>query len=504
MSVDPRTPCLIGVATRTWHPEDTGDAGAPEPLVMWETVARAAAADAGSPSGSLLDALDAVELVYCQTWQYDDPVARLCERLGVAPRRRFASGIGGTTPQVLVADLATRLLAGELDVALVAGAEALATRRRLKQRGERYRASFPPAERREFPWEAPFHPAEVAHEVFQAWLTFALFENARRAHLGTRLDEYRSYLGELWAPFSAVAARNPDAWFRVERSAQQIVTPTRENRMVGYPYTKYMVSAMDVDMAAALLLATHEAADWLGVPPDRRVYLRGWCYATDPTYVAEHRELWCSPAMSAAGAEALRVAGVDIDDVAHLDLYSCFGSSVGFACDALGVAPDDGRGLTVTGGLPYHGGAGSDYMTHSIATMARVLRADPGSFGLVSGVGMHMTKHVFGVYSTEPPGERARLEPPDEAHVQAGLDARSRPELRETHTGLVTVAAYSVVHGKDGAPEWALLVCDLPDGARVYARADDPDLLAEAERTELVGTPLTLTTSAGGVNVARP
>ena len=103
-----------------------------------------------------------------------------------------------------------------------------------------------------------------------------------------------------------------------------------------------------------------------------------------------------------------------------------------FARDALGIAADDPRPLTVTGGLPYHGGAGSDYLTHSIATMARVLREDPGALGLVSGVGMHMTKHVYGVYSTEPGARGARVpgpspeQPvvPDPGHPRRAGDGR--------------------------------------------------------------------------------
>jgi acetyl-CoA C-acetyltransferase len=192
--------------------------------------------------------------------------------------------------------------------------------------------------------------------------------------------------------------------------------------------------------------------------------------------------------MAAAGGEALRGAGVAADDVAHLDLYSCFGSSVNFAKDALGITDDDTRPLTVTGGLPYHGGAGSNYMTHSIATMADVLRADPGSYGMVSGVGMHMTKHVFGVYSTEP-GDVA---PPEQAAVRAALDAAPTPAIVERHDGEATVAAYSVVHGRDGEPEWAALVCDVP-GGRAYARLTDDHALFEAEATELVGARVRLT-----------
>jgi len=179
---------------------------------------------------------------------------------------------------------------------------------------------------------------------------------------------------------------------------------------------------------------------------------------------------------------------VGVDDVAHLDLYSCFGSSVNFAKDALGIDDDDPRPLTVTGGLPYHGGAGSNYMTHSIATMAGVLRDDPGSYGLVSGVGMHMTKHVYGLYSTEP-GEVA---PPAQAEVQARLDADAPVALVERHEGDATVAAYSVVHGRDGEPEWGVLVCDVP-GGRAYARLSDDHELFEAEAQELVGRTVRLT-----------
>jgi acetyl-CoA C-acetyltransferase len=487
-ATDPRAPCIIGVGQRTWRPDEAGEAGAPEPLVMWEDVARVAVDDSGAGS-AVLDRLDSLQIVYCQTWQYDDPPERLSARLGVSPRHSYYSGIGGTTPQVLVNDVGARILAGDLDVALVSGAEALATQRRYKRRGDRYPYSFKPAERRPFPWEAPFHPAEVAHEVLQAWLTFAVFDNARRGHLGVGLDEYRRELGELLSPFTDVAAANPNAWFRVARSSDEIITPTAENRMVGYPYTKYMVSIMDVDMAAAVVVASHEAADALGVPPERRVYLRGWCYATDPTYVAEHEEMWRSPAMAAAAQETLRVGGVGVDDVAHLDVYSCFGSSVNFARDALGLGDRDSRPLTVTGGLPYHGGAGSDYMTHSIATMADVLRRDPGSYGLVSGVGMHMTKHVYGLYSTLP----GPVAPPEQERVQRSVDSGGKRTIRDVYEGAATVTAYSVVHGREGAPEWGVVVCDLPDGDRAYAKVLDTDLLASAESEELVGRKLMLT-----------
>ena len=498
--VDPRTPCIIGVAQRTIRP---ADGPSPEPLALWEDVCRAAAADAvPAGAGRVLAGAGSLQIVYCMSWPYDRPADRLADALGIDPRHRLYSGIGGTTPQVLVQEAGAMILAGDIDLAVITGAETLDTKRRAKRSGERLAWSHRETNPTPFPFEAPFHPAEVAHEVFQAWLTFPVFDVARRARLGAAPAAYQRDIGRLLEPLTEVAATNPYAWFPQHRSAAELSTATTENRMVGYPYTKYEVSVMDVDMAAAVIVCSHERADSLGVPLDRRVYLRGWCYATDPTYLAEHPDLGASPAMAGAGVEALAKAGAGIDEVAHLDFYSCFPSSLHLACDALGVAADDRRGLTVTGGLPFSGGAGSNYMLHSIATMAETLRADAGSLGMVTGVGMHMTKHVFGLYSTAPPTS-GRVEAPNAAAVQARLDARPPAVITDRHEGEVTVAAYTVAHGRDGAPEWGLVIGDLPDGRRAYGRVEDAALLADFEAREWVGSAVALEARADGVNVVQ-
>ena len=119
--------------------------------------------------------------------------------------------------------------------------------------------------------------------------------------------------------------------------------------------------------------------------------------------------MWSSAGNGARrAASRCEGAGVGIDEIAHLDLYSCFGSSVSFACDALGLSAGDSRPLTVTGGLPFFGGAGNNYLSHSVATMVEKLRREPSVHGMVSGVGMHMTNHVFGIYSATPGSARPR------------------------------------------------------------------------------------------------
>jgi len=480
-ATDPRQLCVIGAAQHT-----VCDGGAPEPLDSWADRAREAAADAGV--NFALAHIDSLRVVYCQSWPYDDPVGRLASALGASPRHRFYSGIGGTTPQDLINATAESMQRGEMDLALICSAEALATVRTAKKNGERlpwsHRQSSP------FPWEPP-HQAELAHEVMQAWETFPLWDTARRARLGTSLDDDAAEAAAVMAAMSSVAAGNPHAWRPEALDAATVGTATPDNRYVGWPYTKRQVAVMDVDMSAALLLATAEKADALGVSEDRRLYLSGWARADDPASIAERADMSRSVAMEVTGRHALARADVSLDDIDAFDLYSCFPSSVRLGCDALGLALDDPRGLTVTGGLPFAGGPASGYVMHAIASVFTRLRRNAGS-ALVTGVGMHMAKHGAAVWASTPnsSGHRAA---PDAAALQAEVDANQpRRPLLTTWEGPGTVRAYTVAHGRDGEPTQGLVVLDTEAG-RALARVHQPDLLADAKSRELVGTEVTVT-----------
>ena len=469
---------VVGVAQQTIRPPGP----APEPLDLWEQVARGAADDAGVPK--LLASLDSIQVVYCQSWSYDDPAGRLAERLGAAPKHRFYSGIGGTVPQVLVSQTAEAMQRGELDSALIVGAEALATKKALKRAGEKPAWSHRETERSAFPWTPP--PAvELAHDVFQAWETFPLWDTARRAARGTDLPSYAHEMAAVMAAMTPTAAANPHAWTPAALSIDEVQTATASNRYVGWPYTKHEVSVMDVDMAAALLVTTSEKADALGIPEDRRIHLASSSYAEDPAGVAERDDLSASAAMRVTGRTALAAAGISLAEVTCFDLYSCFPSSLTLACDALGLDPLDARGLSVTGGLPFAGGPGSGYLLHGIAAAVERLRAAGGS-AFVTGVGMHLQKHVAAVYRNEP-GWTAT---PD---VQAEVDeSQPRRPLIDTYDGDATVSAYTVAHDREG-PQSALLVLDVP-GGRTLARAHEPELLADAESRELVGATVSVST----------
>lgn len=466
-----RAPVLIGTARRTWRQGES----VPEPLDMWVEMARRAADDAGARVDPI-PRIDDLGLVHCQSWAYDDPSARLAERLGVPGAGRHESILAGTSPQRLLDAAAERMLRGESQVALVVGGEALAERRRWALAGEVPPWQHPHPEPPTLPIDLDewYLPTELAHGILPAWLTFALLEQARWAARGG-LEADRRQLGELMARLNAVAVDDPDAWFRRPDGAAELTEPSATNRMVALPYTKRMTAFMDVDMAAANLMVTTEVADAWGVPEERRIHLRGWGFARDAVHLGARADLAGSAGMRSATGAALAMAGLTPHDVDVFDLYSCFGSAVQFAMDALGLEPDDPRPISLTGGLPYHGGPSSNYMSHSISHLVDHLRTNGGT-GLVTGVGMHMTKHVAGIWSTEP-GALSAGHGGDEPQQWEAASVEPDVVVVARGDGPANVLAATVVHHGDGTPSHVVAICELADGARCYATSQDGDAI---------------------------
>jgi acetyl-CoA C-acetyltransferase len=330
--------------------------------------------------------------------------------------------------------------------------------------------------------------AEAARSLVLPIQVYPVFENALRAAAGEGLDEHQTRISRLWSRFSAVAARNPHAWSPTERSAAEIGTPTPENRMVGFPYPKLMNANIQTDQAAGLVLCSVEAARAAGVPPDRWVFLSSGSEAEDHWFVSERADLHSSPAIRLAGRTALGLAGIGIDDVAHVDLYSCFPSAVQIGAAELGLGLDEpDRPLTLTGGLTFAGGPGNNYATHAIATMVERLRAEPGSQGLATALGWYATKHAMGVYSTSPPAGGYRRGSP-----QAEVDSLPARQPAPDHEGPVTVESYTVMHGRDGTPDLGIVACLLPDGRRAWGNVSDPTVLKAMTLEEHCGRPAVL------------
>lgn len=487
-----RTPVLVGVGKIT-------DRATPEtglsPLELMERAARRAAADAG-PAEALLDAIDVVATSGLTVDEdiagleglrtYKNAPLTLCRRLGVAPRQIVTNPVGGDTPQKLVNHYAAEIAAGRAEAALLAGGEALKTMM------GRLAAGLDLEAWREDPDAAPPQllasprppatPHEVAHGIQYPANVYPLFENALRRKHGWTLNEHAGAMGALFARFAAVAAEHPDAWYPTARSAEELATPSPQNRMVAFPYPKYLNAVIQVNMAAAVILTTRDRARALGVPEEKLVYLLGCGDATDVWHVTERADFHSAPGFRLAAEEALRMADISVDRIDLFDLYSCFPCAVRIALDTLGLAPDDPRPLTVTGGLPYFGGPGNNYTMHGIVSMAERLRARPGAVGFVNGNGWFLTKHAVGVYATAPQGGPApfadaawaRRAPADYAEDLAKGDA---PPFTERPEGAGRVETYTVIFDRTG-PTRGVVVGRLESGARFLAETpNDRDLL---------------------------
>ncbi|MBI5285893.1 MAG: acetyl-CoA acetyltransferase [Chloroflexi bacterium] len=497
--MDDRLPIIVGVGQVTQRPETERPR---EPLALMAEAARLAEADAAA--GDLLHELDSVRVVNILSWPSKAPALDLAHALGVAPREALYTHIGGNTPQWQVNEAAQAIHAGDAKFVLIAGAEAMYSARRARAKGVDlgWSPRGTPAPDTGDP-RAGVSEAEAKHGATMPTSVYPMFENALRAHYGRSIAEHQHALGDMMARFSAVAAANPHAWFREAKSAHDIATAGADNRYIGFPYPKYMNAIIDVDQGAALLLTSVGEARRLGIPQDRWVYLRGCGDATDHWFITERVDYHSSPAIRAAGARALSMAGTTIDRVAHFDLYSCFPSAVQITRDALGIAPDDPREQTVTGGLPYFGGPGNNYVTHSIASVVETLRADRGSLGLVTANGWYVTKHSTGIYSTEPPtGEWARTSPKVD---QAAIDAEPHPPHTDAPDGDATVETYTVLFGREGTPERGIVIGQLGSGERFIANTPaDRATLESMTKHEMVGAKGRASAGDGGLNLFVP
>jgi acetyl-CoA C-acetyltransferase len=468
MPADPHAPVLAGGGQVCRRPGE-------EEASPLELMARAArVAGAADATRRLLERTQSVRVVDCLSWPVPDPGALLAAALRLRPAETVRTLTSGSGPLDLLADACAEIQAGRLEVALIAGAEALLPFMRATRegRGTGWPEQPPEAQpTRVLGSDRPAsHEAELGAGLLAPVHYYPWFEEALRAAAGRAPAEHRERVARLWRRFAEVAADNPCAWTREAPPVERILGDA-ENRMVAHPYSKLMTANIQVDQGAAVLLCSARAAAGAGVPAEERVYVQASAAAHDHWFAASRRELHRSPAIAACARATLGHAGAGIDDVAHLDLYSCFPSAVQIAAAEIGVdLGDEGRPPTVTGGLTFAGGPGSNYVTHSLATMAARLRRDPGSYGFLTGVGWYMTKHANALLSTRPPQR-----PYAHAEPQAEVDALPQREIAAEPAGEdEPVEAFTVAYERDGSPGRATFSSLRPDGSRALGGSEDP------------------------------
>ncbi|GBG38944.1 acetyl-CoA acetyltransferase [Mycobacterium montefiorense] len=486
MPVDPRTPVLIGCGQVNHRDEIDPETHSVEPVDLMV----AAAAEAADTR--VLEAVDSIRVVNVLSATYRDAGLLVGERIGASKFTTLYSPVGGNVPQTLLNQACLDIQQGRAGVVLLTGAETWRTRRGLKAKGSRLEwtpqdESVPMA--RVSGEDVPMAgDAEIRIKLDRPAYVYPLFEQSLRIANGESVSDHRNRVGELWARFNAVALGNPHAWIRKPATAAQICEPGPQNRMISWPYPKLMNSNNMVDQGAALILTSVEQAKRLQIPAEQWIYPHAGTDAYDTPSIAERYELHRSTAIRIAGARALELAGLDIDDVDYVDLYSCFPSAVQVAAAELGLSTDDpARPLTVTGGLTFAGGPWSNYVMHSIATVAELLVANPGRRALITANGGYLTKHSFGVYGTEPPNE-FRWE-----NTQSAVEREPTREALVQWEGVGTVEAWTTPFDRDGRPEKAFVAVRTPGGSRALAVIADPDSAQTTTREDIGGAKVAVT-----------
>jgi len=490
-----RIPVLVGCGQFTQRERDPARAEGPVDLMA--RVARLAAADSGAGQ-KLIEALDSLVVIrmFSDTSHrfaspfgtYSNPPRSLAQRIGASGLKRFVyTHPGGNMPQWTVNRLCEQITRGEVSAAMVVGAEALATQKAAERAGIKLDWNEDPGGEMQT-WgvaKRGWSDCEDRHGARAAIYMYPMLENALRHHAGRSHAEHQQVIGSLMAKFAAVAAANPLADRRDGFDAARLTTVAADNPYISYPYTRLMNSNAFIDQGAAVIVCSLAVAKSLGVPSDRQVFLHGCADAHDHWYMSERRDYHSCPAMKMVFDKTFEMAGLRFDQIDQIDLYSCFSSAVEIACQEMGISPDDPRGLTVTGGLPFFGGPGNNYVTHSIAEMMNRVRAKPGSFGLVTANGNYVTKHSAGIYSTEPPQKPFAPENPE--IYQQQIDAMPKTRFTELAQGSGTVETFTVMHDRSG-PSGAILFGRLPDGTRFMANTpNDRTLLEDMEQREFMG-----------------
>jgi acetyl-CoA C-acetyltransferase len=513
--IDPRTPILVGCGQIT---DTTSLPSSERSRVAFCTEAANLALEdteakiGGHALGHEIDAIVVMEFFSDISPRFASPFGRsinppmsVANRLHAHPRQALYAHSGGNMPQYMVNRFAEEIARGETELALICGAELLRSTQNARKAGLQLDWNEDPGAGepdRIGDKRFGFSDEEARHELRAAIHFYPLIENAIRAGAGRDIPSHMTAMGELFERLAKVAKSNPLATRRKGYSAESLATISDDNRWICFPYPRLMNANAIIDQAAAVLLTSVEKARALGIPESRWVFLHGCADGTDTWVVSERERLDASPAIRGCNRTALDMAGKTLSEISAFDLYSCFPSAVEVAMKEIGLGDDDPRPISVTGGLPFFGGPGNNYVTHSIAEMMNVVRAKPGSFGMVTANGMYLTKHSAGLYSTSPTEGPWRREDPKK--LQAELDRRPTVRVNPTPSGTGTIETYCVTYGKE-APEKAYILGRLDEsGDRFIALANnDPALLESMLTREQLGRKVTVS-DENGRNVFRP
>ncbi len=481
MTLDPRTPVVVGAAAVSQQFDDPMQVS--EPLELMAEALQRASEDAGSKA--LLSGVDSIWAPR-GFWEYSNPGRILAERFGAASARTVIAEVG-VLQTTLLGRVAQSLVDGRSEISMIVGAEARDRASRLQRQG----LDVPLTMQTDSTPDEVLRPAdeimsrlEVELGLVTPTIQYSIIDNALRAHEGQSLEAQRAELGALWGDFNRVAVGNPDAWNRTPMSPEAICEASESNRMLAFPYTKSLVSQWNVNQAGGLILCTLAKAKAFGLDESRFVYPLAVIDSEHMVTLSKRRDLHRSLGFELAGERALTHVGRAVSEIDYLELYSCFPAAVRVQQREMGI--DLERQATQTGGMTFGGGPLNNFVVQAWVKMVETLRVDPGSFGLVTAISGLITKQGVSLFGPEP-SQPFLYDSVTAAVAAAHVDIEVVPDAE----GRARVTGYTVFSARDAADKVAL-ICDFDEKRRTLRVVEDPELAQAATREELCGRELEL------------
>jgi acetyl-CoA C-acetyltransferase len=461
-----RIPVLVGIGEITDRPKEIADGL--EPLALLVEALKRAEADSGA---TLLGEIDSLDVVNFLSWRYRDPEKQLAARLGIQPKHAYYGPVGGESPIRYLHEAAKRIARGESKVAAVCGAEAQSSATRAERAGIT------------LPWTPFAHdveepkrgaafqkPMAVKLGVFRPVSVYPFYEAATAAHWGQTPREATAESGNLWSAYAQSASENPNAWLKRRFAPDEITTPSPDNRLIAWPYTKLMVANPTVNMGGALLMTSLAKARAAGIPEHKWIHVLGGASAEEPRDYLERDQFVESHAQNAVLKAVTELAGGRAKAFDAIELYSCFPCVPKMARRTLGLGADFSP--TVTGGLTFFGAPLNTYMTHAACAMVRKLRSG-ARLGLLYGQGGFVTKHHALVLSRQPSDEPLA----QETSVQSEADRHRGPvpAFVTEAAGQTKVESFTAIYGRDNAVEHGVVMLRTSDNSRALARVPAHD-----------------------------
>ncbi|MBN8978165.1 MAG: acetyl-CoA acetyltransferase [Rhizobiales bacterium] len=494
-----RIPVIVGVGEFSDHPAEL-TAGL-EPIDLMVKALRLAEQDSG---GKLLAEVQSLDIINFLSWRYHDPAALLCERLGIAPAHAYYGPVGGESPIRYIHEAAKRIARGECSVAAICGGEAQST----VTKAERAGVSLPWTP---FAHDAPVplrgasfqKPMATTLGVAKPVTVYPIYEAASAAHWGQTPREALAESGHLWSVYSSVASQNPNAWLKRAVPAEEIVTPTSDNRLIAWPYTKLMVANPSVNQSAAILVTSLAKAREAGIADDKMIHIWGGASAEEPRDYLERDQFHQSHAQNAVLGSVMDMVEGDGTAFDAIELYSCFPTVPKMARRTLKLGPDVQP--TVTGGLTFFGAPLNAYMAHAACAMVRKLRSG-GKLGLLYGQGGFVTKHHGLILSPQAP--RAALAQETSVQAEADRNRQPAPPFVTEASGTGKLESFTVIYGRGGAAEHGVVMLRTDENARTLARIPASDTQTLTHLTNLDRSPVgglgSISTAADGILEWRP